>query len=173
MSAAAPEIDPREIARALSIPLWFRLDLDLEFVDPRPLQLLEFWRSKFRGPLLPRRDQFEPHELMGHLGHVIILEAEPERRDFRYRLVGTEIVESVGRDVTGSLISDAYDERALRVVSYLADSKQPGRIFGRVDWQDKEFLHYETLLLPLADDGRNVDRILGEMVFPPFIKGIH
>lgn len=173
MPAQAEEIDPRDIARALSIPLWFRLDLDLEFVDPRPLQLLEFWRSKFRGPLLPQRAQFEPHEMMGHLGHLIILEAEPERHDFRYRLVGTDIVENVSRDVTGQLISEAYDERALRVMNYLAANRMPGRIYGRVDWQDKDFLHYETLILPLAEDGHNVDRLLGEMVFPPFIDGIH
>lgn len=172
MSAPAQEIDPHDIARALSIPLWFRLDLELDFVDPKPLQLLEFWRTKFRGSLLPRRDQFEPHELMHHLGNLIVLEVENERRDLRYRLVGTDIVECVGRDVTGQLIGEAYDERAVRVVNYLAENKIPGRIFGRVDWQDKPFMHYETLLLPLADDGHTVDRMLGEMVFPPHIDGV-
>lgn len=172
MTSAAGSIDLDAISRALSIPLWFRLDLNLRFVDPRPLELLDHWSAKFRGPLLPRRSQFSPHELIEHLGNLIILETEPELRDFRYRLVGTDIVEQVGRDVTGQLIGEAYDERTVRIMRYLADNRVPGRIFGRVEWQDKPFLHYETLILPLSDDGHTVDRLLGEMVFPPHIDGI-
>lgn len=173
MTSAADDLTPDSIARALSIPLWFRLDLELNFIDPRPLRLLADWRAKFRGELPPSREQFEPQNLMEHLGHLIVLETEPEERDFRYRLVGTEIVETVGRDVTGQLVREAYDVRAVQVIRYLADNALPGRIFGRVDWQDKPFLYYETLILPLSSDGRTVDRLLGEMVFPSDLPDLH
>ena len=166
MTAAADELGPNSIARALSIPLWFRLDLGLNFVDPRPVRLLAEWRGKFRGDRLPSRDQFDPLDLREHLGNLIVLETEPEHHDFRYRLVGTDIVDTVGRDVTGQLVQEAYDVRAVQVIRYLAESAVPGRIFGRVDWQEKPFLYYETLILPLSSNGVTVDRLLGEMVFP-------
>ena len=172
MNSAAEVLDAEAIARAISIPSWFRLDVQLRFVDARPIALLEHWQSRFRGELLPCRAQFDPLQLKEHLGHLIILKADAAHNDFRYRLVGTEIVEQIGRDVTGKLIGEAYDARAVKVIKYLAEHRIPGRIFGRVDWQEKDYLHYETLLLPLADDGYNVDCLLGEMVFPPHIDSI-
>lgn len=54
----------------------------------------------------PSRDTFQPETLRGALGRIMIVEREPDGDGFtyRYRLVGTEIVQTFGEDFTGKTI---------------------------------------------------------------------
>jgi hypothetical protein len=154
------------IEAALSAPPELNLDLGLAFADPRPKSLLALWRAKRQGPRLPRRADFDPLALKPHLGWLCIAEVLPGRDDLCYRLIGSAIVDIVGRDVTGRRVSEVMPPAALDVFGYLMRHPRPARTYGTVAWCDKGFVSHETLLLPLADDGATVDRFLIEMLFP-------
>jgi hypothetical protein len=164
------DIDLQSLEAALSAPPGLNVDFHLRFVDPRPLQLLEHWRARCRGSLLPRRADFDPVSLKAHLGWLCIVEVLPDRCDLVYRLIGSRIVEIVGRDATGKRVSEVLPPAALTMYRHVMEAPRPVRVFGAVEWRDKGYISHETLALPLADDGRTVDRFLLEMAFGPAPK---
>lgn len=104
--------------------------------------------------------------LRRHLGWLCVVEVVEDGADFRYRLIGSNIVEKVGRDMSGHMVSEVLPRSAVDIYREMLRDRQPVRTHGRVTWRGKGFLFHETLLLPLADDGVTVDRFLVEMVFP-------
>jgi hypothetical protein len=82
---------------------------------------------------------------------------------FRYRLIGTGIVELTGRDITGQeLTAEHYGEHIETVLTpfrRVATTGRPFRTVGRTGWRDVAFLA-EAIYLPLGRDGR-VDMVLG------------
>lgn len=71
-------------------------------------ELLAYWQACMaKGGFVMGRDI--PSRQIAHLmKHLIVREPVEGGRDFRYRLVGTVLMERLGRDVTGLLISDVY-----------------------------------------------------------------
>ena len=87
-------------------------------------------------------------------------------RDFRYRLIGTTIVQGVGRDLTGRLMSECdYDipreevaESFRRPILARAPVFRRGRILWRAD---RSWRLYESVHCPLAADGVTIDMTIG------------
>jgi len=146
-----------------------RPDETLSFERPELQELLEIWRSKRRGRLLPARADVSPLDLKAHLGHLFLLDVEREPLHFRYRLVGTAITRVVDRDATGRYFEDIYSgrllETAVEVMSWVVRERAPLRIFSRTGHARNRVYLYDGLLLPLAKDGETVDMILGELRF--------
>jgi hypothetical protein len=65
------------------------------------LDLYRYWDSKRAGRAIPARHDIDPAEMRHLLPHLSLVEATIEGR-FRYRLVGTRVVQDLGRDVTGT-----------------------------------------------------------------------
>lgn len=164
------DADLAALAATLSAPPAFNVDFSLGFTDPRPGALLALWRSKCRGPLIPGRADFDPASLKPHLGWLCIAEVLPDADDLRYTLIGSAIVEVVGRDATRMRVSEVLPAPALAIYRHLIAHPRPARTHGSVAWREKGFIQHETLLLPLAADGVRVDRFLIEMAFPT-LKG--
>lgn len=137
--------------------------LDLE--SQRLQGLLRAWRDKCTGDRLPARRDFDPLDLRAFLGAMFLLVADREDDDFRYTLIGTEIVNNVGVDSTGRTVGDMFGANGLELYRTSRDTRRPVRVHGVLDWHGKAFKRYETVILPLADDGETVDRFLGGMVF--------
>lgn len=148
----------REGLLNLSAPPGFITDPDLRFVSPLPPRFLEIWRSRCTDGRLPARREFDVLELREYLGWLCVAEVLPGGGDLRYRLIGTSIVDRVGRDATGKRVSEVLPPEALRIYFHLIDHPRPLRTHGEIGWRGRDFLRHETLLLPLADDGAAVDR---------------
>jgi hypothetical protein len=91
-------------------------------------------------------------------------------KDFRFRLIGTRIVEGLGRDNTGKLVSEAYGDRPEALAQLLAVFRLPLSrrvpIFarGRIFWiPDARYRRFTGASMPLSDDGLNVNIVLAEM----------
>jgi len=153
------------MARHYSLPPWSFVDFSLAFKDPRLRAFHEFWRGKCKAGRLPARADFDPRELREHLGRIFILELTATGDDFVYRLVGTEIVDAVDADATGQRVGDVMGTRIRDLELFIAAERLPVRHEGYVFWREKAYKNFETVLLPLADDGVRVDRLLGQMVF--------
>lgn len=141
------------------------LDLELRLDSPRLILLHELWRGKCREGQLPARRDFDPPEMKEVLGAIFLLKHLPEQEDFRYTLIGTEIVKWVGSDNTGRLVSELFGDHGRSFYHLVRTSRNPARLHGTVFWRDKRHVRFELLALPLANDGITVDRIMGATVY--------
>ena len=134
-------------------------------------ELLAYWRSLAPDETIPARSAFEPLDIPALLPLVTLTEVH--RQDtgirFRYRLVGTAVVQGVGRDVTGKWYEDIYPDVAYEeFYSHCAEVVTTGEPnFSIIDYKlpGREFVRYSRLSLPLAEDGSTVDRILSMLDF--------
>lgn len=140
-------------------------DSDMKVEAPLLLRLYTLWQEKCRGDLLPARADFDPLEMRDCLGSVFLAEVLPEEDDFRYTLVGSDITRVVQRDSTGKRIGEVFGAAGLTLYRKVRDERRPMRVHGPVDWLGRDYIGYETVILPLADDGRQVNRFIGGMVF--------
>jgi hypothetical protein len=140
---------------------------------PALIELATYWRSKRIGPMPPGRDAIEPGEIVKHLPWLFMVDVLDDGADYRYRLLGTNIVAANYRDATGRRFSELYDDAAklagarLGFDAALRTSDAAftgGRAFWRPDWA---FDRFEAVFLPLSTDGRTVNIIVGEIAYLP------
>lgn len=153
----------------LSDTTWVTLHEDLEFASPILQRMLELWQSKRRGDALPRRVDFSLEELGPHFGWIVLVDVERDPQRFRYRLIGTEIVELAGRDVTGRYFDELYavDVAETATMSYrrVVSIGRPTRVSASLYHASRGHLTFEAVDLPLASDGRTVDMIMVRSVY--------
>ena len=149
---------------------WYRDDLDAVLSQKglaRHKALFIYWRDQAAGTPFPSRADIDPSDIPLLLPDVFLADVlrEPDAPvDFRYRLIGTGIVEIEG-EWTGARLSrvladrerfdllwQQYDAAAAGVASFRRE---------KVLWQEEKHLVYEVLLLPLSSDGKTVDMLLG------------
>ena len=127
----------------------------------------DYWRARCTGDRLPSREAIDPAELKSLLPHLLIVDIEQTPLRIRYRLVGTAIVSSSRRDITGHYLDelrfDHPDERATFEAGYRLLLETRGPVFGRVVWPARSdfVLTYESGIFPLAADGRTIDKAVG------------
>ncbi|HWI27829.1 MAG TPA: PAS domain-containing protein [Stellaceae bacterium] len=147
---------------------------DVEFIDRPDLRLMaelvEYWDRKRAGRIGPRRADIDPTEIAAHLAHIFMADVIEGGADFRYRLIGTRIVEGLGRDNTGKRLSELYRDqpRALAqlkaVFRMQVERKAPLFTRGRVFWlPEATYRRFTGASMPLSDDGATVNIILAEM----------
>lgn len=145
----------------------FRGNWDTELALESALlqEFVSYWRQKAGPEGLPARNDFDPVEMKRFLGSLFLAVPEPEIDDFRYTLIGTTITEQVGVNNTGRTVGEVFGAPGLELYRKVRDERAPIRIHGTVEWRRKEFLVYESVLLPLADNAESVDHFVGMMVF--------
>lgn len=131
--------------------------------DPRIREAYDYWDRKRAGRRMPSRADLDPVEIPRLLPHIILVDVLRDPLRFRYRLVGTDIVEKRGFDPTGRMVGDAYF------------GATPGEVLGRyydivenrrVRFIDAPFVeprgwyaYSERLMMPLSSDGATVDMV--------------
>ncbi len=145
------------------------LDWRLECRDPRLLALRDYWDGKRAGRAMPPRSCIRPEEIPHLLPHVILVDIEAEPFRLRYRLIGTGITETMGRNSTGRYYDELYGPELLENINAsfreLIRRKIPLRTYGEAFYSDKNIYGYETINLPLSPDGARVDKVLGMIMF--------
>jgi len=133
--------------------------------DKRMLALYQYWGSKRAGRPMPARADIDPTEIPTLLPFILLIDVIDGGADFRYRLVGTDIVRWVGNDLTGRTFTEVLP--AGNYAAYIAGLVRDtiGRrsplyseggfvVDGRVDRQVRR------LVLPLSADGTTVNMVL-------------
>ena len=131
---------------------------------PTVRRLFDDWEARKRGKPLPSWGAFDPVDLKYILGHLMLLDVErgdPLR--FRYRVFGSKVAAQRGYDLTGQYVDDlpAAERRDFLNDKYaeIAETGLPLYAIRDVRQDGRKFNH-EILSLPLASDGRTVDKIL-------------
>jgi hypothetical protein len=142
---------------------------------PRLAELARHWRTlrppgPGRSTLLPGRPHVDPAALPRLMPSIFFADIEREPRlRFRIRLAGTRIARLFPRDPTRRYADEimpgvAESPLGVALIS-VVNSGLPNHGGGPVTLlPGKDHLQIERLLLPLADDGRTVDMVLGMVV---------
>lgn len=116
-------------------------------------QGLEYWRSLRCGAPLPPRRSIDPSAIRTLLPYTFLIDVLED--DFRYRLVGTDVVAHTPRDNTGLRLSEIGEQGTQRQLSALYGSVVAGRFprFQRIPYRTRLGLRswYETIVCPLTD----------------------
>lgn len=149
--------------------LWVNTDATLAFEDPTLAELLRYWQAKRGNRSMPARRDIAPYELKAHIGNICLIDVEHAPLRLRYRLIGTRIVQVIGRDSTGKYYDEIYAPALLRGIlasfEWIVAHRKPLRSFGQAFYPDRNFYEYEIVNLPLSDDDSVVNMVLGKLVF--------
>jgi hypothetical protein len=141
-------------------------------VEPRHRtlrQLFRYWSDKKADRFAPARREIEPSELRDLLPHIYLVDVEDRPIRFRFRLIGTEIVQNFGLDMTGRYIEEIdFSDRAPSVLAHYAavvTTREPSCHIVHFTRGSGRHLAYERIIMPLSSDGENVDMLLGGICF--------
>ena len=115
---------------------------------------LRYWRASRAGRATPGHDTIDPLRIPRRvLPHVILVDVQGER--FRYRLVGTRMVEQWGEDFTGryldEITSGEYGAYITSLVRRSAQTRAP--VFGESTfrWDVGRVVWARRLMLPYGE----------------------
>lgn len=136
---------------------------------PQLRSLVELWASKRRDEALPCRSDFSDDDLRPWFGNLLVVDVVEGPHKFRFRLMGTSLVDAASRELTGKFFDEAdisgYEPDVLDDYAEVLKSRMPVCRMRRYNPTPGTFMDhwrvYERLLLPLASDGKAIDRILG------------
>lgn len=142
--------------RAAREKWYYHCDPALAFSDSYHDPLLNLWRSKSEGRVMPKRSDFTPRDLKDVLRNIVIFErAESSPSRYRWRLIGTNLTSMAG-DNTGKMLEDTlppdHVARWTQCYDLVLDGGKPLRFLGRVHLKGREYLDAENLYVPLAND---------------------
>lgn len=149
------EVDPREIAH------------------PTLAFLRDYWNEKRGQRTMPARSDLAPSELKEHLGWVTLVEVLPGFTDFRYKLIGTLVTQYYLGDSTGKTVREAFGGKrseagvngALAMFRKCARDCVVLRVHGDAGWIAPGYEEFDSICLPLSDDGIRCNMILHAFVF--------
>jgi hypothetical protein len=133
-------------------------------------QFYDYWLSIAPPGLLPGRQHVRPEQMSRWLSRMWLLDVFRDPLRFRCRLVGSEMVRSIGHEVTGRWLDEVHplsvsnpnSRQRFRIVAELG---RPTWRRGPLRWaRQPDFDLVESLLLPLAANGHLVDKIIAVSV---------
>jgi hypothetical protein len=133
---------------------------------PKLQRILAYWQQIHPPQGLPGRRHVDPIAIADVLPGVWLLDVQREPFRLRYRLVGTRIVEAIGREVTGQWLDEAHPHLAndsVYIGRYrkVVETAEPSRRRGTAKiWLHDDYREIENVVLPLASDGKNVDMLM-------------
>jgi hypothetical protein len=126
--------------------------------------LYDYWNERRRGRRWPSRADINPLELkfaLGNLSLIDVSRTSPPR--FTFRLVGTLFSQRIGQDLTGKTVDDipdpVYRAEITKAYRRMIEAGEPSVSLGERDF-DGEARRFETLRLPLSEDGQSINMVL-------------
>ena len=143
-------------------------------VDPATLEtpslqaVRAYWAEKRQGRTMPRRADIDPLDLKPYLPGIFMIDVLPPVADFRFRLIGTAITQRSQRDRTGKTLREVSAAAKPALFDWLtsvftAVIREKCPVFTRAPLHavQKEHIAYESIHLPLSEDGEAVTIIFG------------
>jgi len=141
------------------------VSLDItEIRSPRIHRLFAYWQhQRDRRGHLPQRSDIVPDQIRDLLPNIMIVDVERDPMRFRYRLVGTRVVEYNGLEFTGRYLGEiGWPEEQDLIEGYTAVVEGGEPVFGALAWDltTGRMGRCEFARLPLSEDGEAVSQIL-------------
>ena len=136
-----------------------------ELGDPDLAHFYDYWVSLCRGRSMPSRKDIDPLQIPpGYLPNLMLIDVFHEPRRYRYRLVGTTVVQASGDDRTGRFFDevDFFKIHPLVMGQYahVVDTGLPlYSLEPFTNLRNGSNFDVDRLLLPLSADGQRVDML--------------
>jgi hypothetical protein len=131
--------------------------------SPAIAAAVAYWRLQAGSAAMPSRGQLDPIEMRSFLRKILIIDLM-ENGDFVYRLCGTEISESNRADLTGRRADaeslGASAPQFLDAYRRTVAARKPIFFVGQMWWQERGYVSFEQVILPLSSDSETVDKLL-------------
>jgi hypothetical protein len=128
---------------------------------------LDYWLHIRGDRAMPSRREFEPADVPALLPHLQLVDIVGGR--FRYRLVGTALVDAFGHDYTGQYPDEMFESDRgafiCQVFGAVREARRPMFLRSRYVTTRDVDLFADRLYMPLSRDGHEVDMILGALSF--------
>ena len=130
---------------------------------------LRYWEERRRDRSMPSRADIDPLDIPDLLPQVFLVNVSRDPLEFRYRLLGTQIVRHSAADYTGKSLHDLPEQcPPSRIWSLFQRVVEECRPFSaRVPYIYVPGKFVEMLATPLSDDGTNVNMLFGMVQFDP------
>lgn len=145
--------------------------------DPILGPALAYWLRKRGANAMPFKRDLDPTEISPKvLPHLQILDVIDAGKRFRYRLIGTALVDAYGKDYTGTHADELISGERLRFIHsvYQAVCTIKAPVFSHTCYHTvrQTDLIANRIYMPLSNDGVRVGYILGALSFT-FGDGVH
>ena len=133
---------------------------DDDFTDPLQFELYNYWLKVKGDRAMPARRDIHVHELKHMLPTLMMLDFNVVEKSIMFRLIGTECTNIYGEH-TGKVMN-LYPEHkeAVKRLMWCVENKKPYYVIKNLGNINKEYVNTSFIILPLADDGENVNKIL-------------
>lgn len=142
-------------------------------VPPKTAAFLAYYVRCTPPDRLPGRQQIDPldiPQLLPDVWLVDVLRPQPGRFRFRYRLLGSRVVQIYKSDPTRKFLDEVHPDFASNpmrgFLEHVAAGAVPHWRRGKpVAWPTQDVVQLERIYLPLAADGATVDMIFALTLF--------
>jgi hypothetical protein len=139
--------------------------------QPRLQRLYAYWLEKRGARAMPSRGDLDPLDIRFVMGDVVLVDVVNETPPrFRIRLHGTNLSERTNFDLTGKMLDEmpVPEFRDLSTRSFRKVVRTRAPLHALADRMiDGRTHRYEAIILPVSDDGEQVDRLMVCMIFEP------
>ena len=131
------------------------------------LDLYRYWLSKRGSRIMPARSGINPADFPQLLPYMMIIDRAGDQ--FRYRQVGSAIVEAVGYDATGVTVGSyiAAPETAAQaraIFKRVFTAAGPVFAIGEYIHKSNTNIRFSLLTVPLSEDGVAVDMAISTLI---------
>lgn len=157
------KMDPRPLDDLTTSTQESEFSFDPAIVQSQRIhRLFAYWRDKAAAGM-PARAEFDPVDVRELLPNLMLLDVLGDPNRFRYRLVGTRVVQYTGFDFTGRYLDEmVFQGRDFMEECYRMVLRERRPVFGHYAWlvRSRHFGRCEFALFPLSDGGDKVDRFV-------------
>tara|TARA_R110000868_G_scaffold167895_4_gene402394 strand:- start:61 stop:570 length:510 start_codon:yes stop_codon:yes gene_type:complete len=138
-------------------------------------RLADYWHQKRGSRAMPDRSDIIPGDIVSLLPNIVIYDVIDEGRDYRVRIFGTALVNLVGEERTGMLVSEfgakcvpptdaeAVRRRWMDSMTAAYTSGQPAFVTGRMSSSLRPYIVWHGASCPLSDGSGKATQIIGIM----------
>ncbi len=143
---------------------------ELESWGEKNRALYEYWASIHPAEnVLPGRQHVDPIDIPQLLPNIWLVDIFHNPTRFKFRLFGTAHVEAMKHDYTGRWIDEVYpDFSSSKTYSNYVDLAVKGQVShrsGPASFHIPDYKTIERIMLPLAQNGKDVDMMLALTVY--------
>jgi len=157
-------MDPRPLDNASTAAQEMASSFDVSVVQSQRIHKLNaYWLAKAKGRV-PSRSAIDPVDVRELLPNLMLIDVVSDPARFRYRLVGTRVVQYTGFDFTGRCIDEmVFQGRDFMEQCYRRMLAERRPVFGHYAWlvRSRHFGQCEFAVFPLSEDGVTVNRAIG------------
>jgi hypothetical protein len=137
--------------------------------SPVLCQIVHVWDEKRNGRAYPSREELRPHDFSPFLRHLSLARVLDGCDDFEIRIVGDEIVQAYGENLTGRTLSSlggVVGDAMLDAYHAVVAEGGPILLHGFFEQTRNHHFRREVVLMPLGMDGKVNFVLSGGILMP-------